>query len=86
MSEEKDFTKEEKATYARGFNHGYELERENPETMNALRNGIQDKKSLYFQGLDEGSQELKREKFREELQKSKEKRQRNKEKGKDFDR
>jgi hypothetical protein len=85
MSEEiEELPVEQQIVFARGFNAGYILQRENVPLLTSLQKGIQDTASLIYISIDHGARECRKEMFEEKHSGAREKRN-NKEKGKDKD-
>ena len=49
----------------KGFNHGYQLQKHQPELAQQLQQGFADKNTPYAQGFTAGSQEYSKEKAQE---------------------
>lgn len=49
----------------KGFNHGYQLQKHQPELAEQIQSGLSDKQSPYSQGFQAGLQEHVREKAQE---------------------
>lgn len=70
MSDDKELDKEAKELFAKGFNTGYLLEKDNPGLLNTLLSGKENKDKLFFQGLNAGRDEQKHEKYLDQAKKA----------------
>lgn len=67
MSDDKELNEQDLKLFAKGFNSGYVMEKDNPELTKKLIEGNQNKDNTYFKGVVAGSKEQKRERYLEEL-------------------
>ena len=66
MSDDKELNEQDLKLFAKGFNSGYLMEKENPALAKELIEGNQNKDNNFFKGVIAGSKEQKREKYLEE--------------------
>ena len=70
MSDEKELNEQDLKLFAKGFNTGYLLEKDNPGLLNTLLSGKENKDKLFFQGLNAGRDEQKHEKYLDQAKKA----------------
>jgi hypothetical protein len=65
MDQLEEFTPEQEKLFAKGFNAGYELQKDNPQLLDKLTSDTANKNKTFFLGLEEGRKEYITEKYME---------------------